>query len=65
MKLYIHEGKGHYIGSCVIVISDNLENAKVLIRQSLNDMGLLNEELSIIDKEIKSNIIVLEQSGDY
>ena len=54
-----------YIGSCVIVISDNLENAKVLIRQSLNDMGLLNEELSIIDKEIKSNIIVLEQSGDY
>ena len=65
MKLYIHEGKGHYIGSCVMVVSDNLEAAKGLIRQSLNSMGLSDEELSITEKEIKNNTIVLEQSGDY
>jgi hypothetical protein len=65
MKLYIHEGKGHYIGSCVIVVSDNLENAKSLIRQSLNNMGLLNEELSITEKEISNGVIVCEESGDY
>jgi hypothetical protein len=65
MKIYIHEGKGHYIGSCVIVVSDNLENAKGLIRQSLYGMGLLDEELSITEKEIKNDTIVLEQSGDY
>jgi hypothetical protein len=50
MKIYIHEGNGHYIGSCVIVVSDNLENAKGLIRQSLDDMGLSDEELSITEK---------------
>ena len=65
MKLYIHKGQGHYIGSCVIVVSDNLENAKGLIRQSLNDMGLSDEELSITEKEISNGVIVLEQSGDY
>ena len=65
MKLYTHKGEGHYIGSCVIVVSDNLENAKGLIRQSLNDMGLSDEELSITEKEISNGVIVLEQSGDY
>jgi len=65
MKIYIHEGKGHYIGSCVIVVSDNLENAEDIIGQSLYDMGLPDEELSITEKEISNGIIVLKQSGDY
>ena len=65
MKIYIHEGKGHYIGSCVIVVSDNLENAKSLIRQSLDSMGLSDEELSITEKEITNGCVVLELSGDY
>jgi hypothetical protein len=65
MKIYIHEGKGHYIGSCVIVVSDNLENAKSLIRQSLDDMGLSDEELSITQKEISNGNIVWKESGDY
>ena len=65
MKIYIHEGKGHYIGSCVIVVSDNIENARGLIRQSLDDVGLSNEELSITEKEISNGIIVWKESGDY
>lgn len=65
MKMYIHEGKGHYVGSCVIVVSDNLENAKSLIRQSLDNMGLSDEELSIEEKEISNGIVVWKESGDY
>ena len=65
MKIYIHEGQGHYVGSCVIVASDSLENAKSLIRQSLNYMGLLDEELSVTEKEISNNTIVWKESGDY
>lgn len=65
MKIYIHEGKGHYVGSCVIVVSDNLENAEGLIRQSLDNMGLSDEELSITEKEISNGIIVWNESGDY
>jgi hypothetical protein len=65
MKIYIHEGKGHYIGSCVIVVSDNLENARGLIRQSLDDVGLSNEELSITEKEIANDIVVWKENGDY
>jgi hypothetical protein len=34
-KLYVHEGKGHYIGSCVIVIAGSLMMAEKVIRQSL------------------------------
>jgi hypothetical protein len=65
MRLYIHEGKGHYIGSCIIVVSDNLENANRLIRESLDRMGLSNEELCVIEKEVSNNTIVYEVSGDY
>ena len=65
MKIYIHEGQGHYVGSCVIVVSDSLENAKSLIRQSLNYMGLLDEQLSVTEKEISNNTIVWKESGDY
>jgi len=64
-KLFIHEGKGHYIGSCVIVVSDSLENAETLIRSSLNNMGLRNEQLSIVEKEISCGTVVVEMSGDY
>ena len=31
MKIYKHEGKGFYIGSCIIVIADSTEMATILI----------------------------------
>jgi hypothetical protein len=65
MKIYIHEGKGHYVGSCVIVVSDNSKNATELIRKSLDDMGLSDEELSITEKEIANDIVVWKENGDY
>lgn len=64
-KLYIHEGKGHYTGSCVIVIAGSLMMAEKIIRQSLDDMGLSNEELNIIEKELIAESVLYELSGDY
>lgn len=68
MKIYIYEGEGVCIGSCIIVISDSLKNAKTLIRKSLDKMGLNNKEISITDiteKEISNNTIIYEADGDY
>ncbi len=39
MKLYIHEGPGHYVGSVIIVVSDNYETAYEIISKRLNEMG--------------------------
>ena len=64
-KLYIHEGKGHYTGSCVIVIAGSLMMAEKIIRQSLDDMGLSNEELNIIEKELIAESVLYKLSGDY
>ena len=64
-KLYIHEGKGHYTGSCVIVIAGSLMMAEKIIRQSLDDMGLSNEELDIIEKELIAESVLYKLSGDY
>lgn len=68
MKIYIYEGEGVCIGSCIIVISDSLKNAKTLIRKSLDKMKLNNKEISITDiteKEISNNTIIYEADGDY
>jgi hypothetical protein len=65
MKLYIHEGPGHYVGSVVIVVSDNYETAYEIISKRLDDMGLNKENVSIIEKEIINNEIVFSKSGDY
>ena len=65
MKIYIHEGKGHYIGSTVVTICENLEIAKKLIRATLDDMGLSQEELSISETKISPNNVIYQASGDY
>jgi hypothetical protein len=49
----------------VIVVSDNYETAASIIRNELNEMGLGDEELSIIEKEIVNNKIAFSKSGDY
>lgn len=65
MKIYIHEGRGHYIGSAVVVIAENLSIAEELIREQLNNMGLDFEPLSISEEELVANKIVYSDSGDY
>jgi hypothetical protein len=39
--------------------------AEKVIRQSLDDMGLSNEELNIIEKELIAESVLYKLSGDY
>ena len=65
MKIYIHEGPGHYVGSVVIVIANNYNDARDIISRRLDDMGLEKENLSIIEKNIIDGQIVFCSNGDY
>lgn len=65
MKIYIHEGPGHYVGSVVIVIANNYNDARDIISRRLDDMGLEKENLSIIELEIEDGKIIFCKSGDY
>jgi hypothetical protein len=65
MKIYKHIGAGHYIGSCVIVISENEETAKTMIRKMLDDEGLEDEPLNVVRVPTKPNTIVYKHNGDY
>jgi hypothetical protein len=64
MKIYKHEGKGFYIGSCVIVVADTIEMAKILIENELFRMGLSDEKAEPIEIDIRDNI-VYSYNGDY
>ena len=64
MKVYKHEGKGFYIGSCVIVIADTIEMARVLIENELFRMGLSDEKAEPVEIDTTDNIIY-SYNGDY
>jgi hypothetical protein len=64
MKIYKHEGKGFWIGSCIIVIADTIEMAKILIENELFRMGLSDEKAEPIEIDIRDNI-VYSYNGDY
>jgi hypothetical protein len=64
MKIYKHEGKGFYIGSCIIVVADTIEMAKILIENELFRMGLSDEKAEPIEIDIRDNIIY-SYNGDY
>lgn len=65
MKIYKHTGNGHYIGSCIIVVADSLENAISLIQTILIEVGLPNEKIQIEEFEIQPNTVILDANGDY
>jgi hypothetical protein len=64
MKIYKHEGKGFWIGSCVIVITENEESAKNLIKGELVKIGLNDEEPNPSEINIIDGIIY-SYNGDY
>ena len=65
MNIYKHEGKGHYIGSVVIVLAETLSDAKEFIEQYLIDNGLAKEEMNIVEIPIVDSRIIYSQNGDY
>lgn len=64
MKIYIHEGKGHFIGSKAIVLAKSRKTAEALIRQELDSSGLKKEVLNIRENEILPGLIYFD-NGDY
>jgi hypothetical protein len=58
MKIYKHEGKGHWIGSTVIVVANDREIAEAMIRERLNKGGLQNEELNVVEISIEPNTLI-------
>lgn len=66
MKIYKHEGKGFYIGSVVIVINNSLEDAEKVIRQILDETGLIDEALNIVEcADLYNDGVIYFQNGDY
>jgi hypothetical protein len=65
MKIYKHTGPGHYIGSCIIIVSDSREKAEIIIKSQLNNCGLSDEELKIEEYPIIDGKIIYINNGDY
>lgn len=63
-KIYIHRGKGHYIGSIVIVIASSRAEAETLINDVLV-FNNLDEPLDIEENPIKNNEVIYIDTGDY
>lgn len=64
-KIYTHSGKGHYIGSTVVVISECREDAEKIIRELLDASGLKDEPLDIEESKITKDMVVVFEDGDY
>ena len=63
MGIFIHEGRGYYIGSTVIVRADNIEEAKVIIRNILDENGLVKEAVDV--RDISEENVIYVHNGDY
>ena len=58
MKLWIHEGKGHYIGSVVIVEAPDWESARLIVRAELDRSGLKDEPLAVKQLNVVKNKVL-------
>ena len=65
MRIFIHKGNGHYIGSVVVVSAETITDAVEIIEKYLIDNGLSNEALNIEEIEINDASIIYAQNGDY
>lgn len=66
MKIFKHEGKGHYIGSVVVVHCDTIEEAEESVRDYLDCNGLRNESLNVSEWIDEDGFgIIHAQNGDY
>jgi len=65
MKIYKHEGPGHYIGSCIIVLANSYGEAVHMIQEELIKTGLPNEKLDIEEFKIDQPKFIYKHNGDY
>lgn len=62
MNIYKHTGKGHWIGSVVIVQAKTFKEAVLIIRKELDANGLISEKLNI---QVVTTQIIHVDNGDY
>lgn len=65
MRVWKHEGPGHYIGSCVMCMAETEEKAKELIRVYLDQMGLKSEPVDLRWHRTDVEGVFHAVSGDY
>lgn len=65
LKIYKHEGKGHWIGSCVILLAPSRQEADATIRKKLDSEGLSKEPLDIEEIDPKIPRFVYVNNGEY
>ena len=66
MKLYVHTGKGHCIGSHAIAWAGSKKTAEKLIREALDSGGLKGEPLDVVCVgALESPMLIYFDNGDY
>ena len=67
MKIYKHEGTGHYIGSVIIVQAGSKTTAKKVVRAYLDSVGLEKESTNckLVPVPTRKSFIIYAQDGDY
>ena len=64
MKLYIHRGKGHWVGSVCIVQAEDIDQATSLVLDWLDANELYTEPIDI--QEVNpNNLYVYTNKGDH
>lgn len=65
LRIFKHTGRGHYIGSVIIVMTNTVSEAHSMIRDELDSVGLKHEDLNIIELESTKKCIIYSHNGDY
>jgi len=65
MNIFKHTGKGHYIGSCIVITAPNLKRATEIIREYLDNSGLKDEDLNITEFNSERQCTIHAVNGDY
>lgn len=65
MKVFIHTGSGHLVGSCIIAVAPDKTEAKLMIRRELDEHELPNEEVNIREINTERKHIAHCIDGDY
>ena len=65
MRIYKHEGRGHYIGSVIIVVARDARRARKMIRERLDAAGLKEEEIELESFPVTDEREILNHDGNY
>ena len=65
MGIFKHEGAGIWVGSYIVVVARDQEEAERLIRAELDSYGLVEEALEVVAVDTSRHPIILSVNGDY